>query len=275
MGVDRRKFLKLAGVSAALGLGGVTGFQLLRPGALDAAERMPTPYQMIFPKEQGTSEVVPNPKRLKGRRWGMVIDMRKLTPAAARAAIEACDYYHNVPQIPGKQNIKWIWTAPYINVFPETENPWADPEIKDAQFIVMCNHCQNPPCVRVCPTKATFQREDGIVMMDMHRCIGCRFCMAGCPYGSRSFNFRDPRPFIKKENPDYPTRTRGVVEKCTFCSERLAVGKLPACAEASGGAMVFGDVDDAGSELRQLLRKRYSIRRKPNLGTNPQVYYLV
>lgn len=236
---------------------------------------MPTPYQMVFPSEQGNSDVTPNPERLKGRRWGMLIDMRKLTPAKAQAAIEACNYYHNVPKIPGKQEIKWIWTAPYPNVFPETENRWADPDIKNAQFITMCNHCNNPPCVRVCPTKATFQREDGVVMMDMHRCIGCRFCMAGCPYGSRSFNFRDPRPFIKKEYPLYPTRTKGVVEKCTFCTERLAVGKLPYCSEASGGAMVFGDVDDAGSELRQLLRKRYSIRRKPNLGTDPQVYYLV
>ncbi|MBU2470397.1 MAG: twin-arginine translocation signal domain-containing protein, partial [Proteobacteria bacterium] len=116
--MDRRKFLKLAGVSAALGLGGATGFQLLRPGALDAAERMPTPYQMVFPKEHGAAEIMPNPKRLQGRRWGMVVDMRKLTPASARAAIEACNYYHNVPQIPGKQNIKWIWTAPYVNVFP-------------------------------------------------------------------------------------------------------------------------------------------------------------
>jgi molybdopterin-containing oxidoreductase family iron-sulfur binding subunit len=275
MGVDRRQFIKLAGISAALGLGGTVGFQLLRPGALDAAERTPTPYQMIFPKEQGNADVKPNPKALKGRRWGMVIDMRKLTVQSARAAIEACNYYHNVPDIPGKQNIKWIWLAPYANVFPEVENPWANPEIKEAQFIVMCNHCENPPCVRVCPTKATFQRPDGIVMMDMHRCIGCRFCMAACPYGSRSFNFRDPRPFIKKEYPNYPTRTRGVVEKCTFCTERLAVGELPACVEASGGAMIFGDVDDAGSDLRKLLRSRYSIRRKPNLGTNPQVYYLV
>ena len=72
-------------------------------------------------------------------------------------------------------------------------------------------------------------------MMDFHRCIGCRFCMAACPYGSRSFNFRDPRPFIKETNKQFPTRMKGVVEKCNFCTERLAEGKLPACVEASDG----------------------------------------
>jgi molybdopterin-containing oxidoreductase family iron-sulfur binding subunit len=129
--------------------------------------------------------------------------------------------------------------------------------------------------VRVCPTKATYKRPDGIVMQDMHRCIGCRFCMAGCPFGARSFNFYDPRPYIKEMNMEYPTRTKGVVEKCTFCFERLAVGLKPACAEASNGAMVFGDLKDPKSEVRELLRTNYSIRRKPELGTLPSVFYIV
>jgi Fe-S-cluster-containing dehydrogenase component len=78
-------------------------------------------------------------------------------------------------------------------------------EIQHRPFLVLCNHCQNPPCVRACPTQATFKREsDGIVLMDFHRCIGCRFCMAACPYGSRSFNFRDPRPFIEEQNKAFP-----------------------------------------------------------------------
>jgi molybdopterin-containing oxidoreductase family iron-sulfur binding subunit len=127
----------------------------------------------------------------------------------------------------------------------------------------------------VCPTKATFQREDGIVMMDMHRCIGCRFCMAGCPFGARSFNWKDPRPYVKENYPGYPTREIGVVEKCTFCAERLAQGLQPACVEASGGAMVFGDLEDEKSEVREYLRKYFTIRRKAHLGTNPQVYYIV
>ncbi len=118
--------------------------------------------------------------------------------------------------------------------------------------------------------------------MDMHRCIGCRFCMAACPYGSRSFNFRDPcgkdengQPYIKELNPEFPTRTKGVVEKCTFCYERLAKGLKPACVEASGGGIVFGDLEDPNSEVRQLIGKQYTMRRKPELGTQPSVYYII
>jgi molybdopterin-containing oxidoreductase family iron-sulfur binding subunit len=130
--------------------------------------------------------------------------------------------------------------------------------------------------VRACPTKATWKRErDGIVLMDFHRCIGCRFCMAACPYGARSFNFRDPRPFIQETNKKFPTRMKGVVEKCNFCAERLAVGQMPACVEASNGAIAFGDLYDEHSEVRELLKENYTIRRKQTLGTEPSVYYIV
>ena len=113
-------------------------------------------------------------------------------------------------------------------------------------------------------------------MMDWHRCIGCRYCMAACPYGARSFNWVNPRPHIKTLNPDFPTRTKGVVEKCTFCSERLVKGQMPACVEACPEkALVFGDVNDPKSEIRQLLAGNYTLRRRPELGTGPNIYYLV
>jgi molybdopterin-containing oxidoreductase family iron-sulfur binding subunit len=99
--------------------------------------------------------------------------------------------------------------------------------------------------------------------------------MAACPYGSRSFNFKDPRPFIEETNPGYPTRMKGVVEKCNFCAERLAVGEMPACVEASNGAIAFGDLSDPDSEVRELLRNNFTIRRKQGLGTGPSVYYIV
>jgi molybdopterin-containing oxidoreductase family iron-sulfur binding subunit len=99
--------------------------------------------------------------------------------------------------------------------------------------------------------------------------------MAACPYGSRSFNFRDPRPFIKERNPKFPTRMKGVVEKCNFCAERLAVGEMPACVEVSDGAIVFGDLEDPESEVRELLGENYTIRRMQGLGTGPSVYYIV
>jgi molybdopterin-containing oxidoreductase family iron-sulfur binding subunit len=113
-------------------------------------------------------------------------------------------------------------------------------------------------------------------MMDYHRCIGCRFCMAACPYGARSMNYRDPRPFIGKINPDFPTRTKGVVEKCNFCEERLSRGVLPACVLAcKEKALLFGDLEAPGSNVRRLLEGRLSLRRRPELGTGPQVYYLL
>jgi molybdopterin-containing oxidoreductase family iron-sulfur binding subunit len=112
-------------------------------------------------------------------------------------------------------------------------------------------------------------------MQDMHRCIGCRFCMAACPFGARSFNYRDPRPFIKKENKQFPTRMIGVVEKCTMCYERLAVGQMPACVEASNGAIAFGDLSDPNSEVRKIIESKYTIRRKPELGTQPSIYYVI
>jgi molybdopterin-containing oxidoreductase family iron-sulfur binding subunit len=130
--------------------------------------------------------------------------------------------------------------------------------------------------VRVCPTQATWRREDGVVMMDWHRCIGCRYCVAACPYGSRSFNYVDPRPHLGDQNPNFPTRSKGVVEKCTLCEARLAQGRLPACVEACPGqAMAFGNLNDVTSPVHALLQTRYALRRKPALGTQPAVYYLL
>jgi molybdopterin-containing oxidoreductase family iron-sulfur binding subunit len=99
--------------------------------------------------------------------------------------------------------------------------------------------------------------------------------MAACPFGARSFNYRDPRPFLHHLNVKYPTRSKGVVEKCNFCAERLAEGKLPACVEASEGKIAFGDLYDPESNVRELIKTNYTIRRKQSLGTEPSVYYIV
>ena len=215
---------------------------------------------------------------LVGKRWAMVIDLNAcLERDGCRDCLDACHRVHNVPDFGNpKDEVKWIWTVPYEEAFREQEHEFITESLKGRPTIVLCNHCDNPPCVSVCPTRATWKREDGIVMMDYHRCIGCRYCMAACPYGSRSFNWRDPRPFINEINPDFPTRTKGVVEKCNFCQERLAQGLLPACVEACPEkALVFGDLGDANSGVREILGSRYTIQRKPGLGTKPRVYYIV
>ena len=259
METNRRSFLKMGGI-CALGLGALPLVDAL------AKEELP--------------RFTNDPKALTGKKWAMVVDMKKCWEKGkegCKDCILACHNTHNVPDIGTiKEEIKWIWQEQYVNVFPGQENEFNAERIAAKPFMVLCNHCTDPPCVRVCPTKATFKRADGIVMMDMHRCIGCRFCMAGCPFGARSFNYRDPQPYIKNENLEYPRRERGVVEKCTFCTERLAVGKLPACVEAcKPGALAFGDLEDPKSAVRKLLATNFTIRRKPELGTGPNVYYIV
>lgn len=209
-------------------------------------------------------------------RWGMAIDTVKcLQEENCTKCIEACNHAHNVPDIADRRHqVRWIWKAPFENAFGSQVDPYSS--LRAAPAMVLCNHCDDPPCVRVCPTQATWKREDGIVDMDWHRCIGCRYCVAACPYGSRSFNWMDPRPYIHNPNPEFPTRTKGVVEKCTFCPERLAIGRPPVCVEACPEkAIVFGNLADPHSEIRELLRTRRHIRRKPELGTNPSVFYIV
>jgi Fe-S-cluster-containing dehydrogenase component len=212
------------------------------------------------------------------RRWGMAIDVAKcLQQQGCTKCIEACDRAHNIPVFRDpRREVKWIWKARYEDAFSIEPGAHPPDALRGKLLPVLCNHCDDPPCVRVCPTQATWKREDGIVMMDWHRCIGCRYCVAACPYGSRSFNWTDPRPAIPVLNPDYPTRTKGVVEKCTLCEERLAKGRLPACVEVCPAkAIVFGDLNDAGSPLRELLRNRYAIERKPELGTRPSIFYIM
>ncbi len=214
---------------------------------------------------------------LPAKHWGMVIDVSKFQGTEdIKQIAAACHQYNNVPDI-GKADheIKWIWQEDFEHTFAELESEYFSEKIKKMQYPVLCNHCENPPCVRVCPTQATFKRADGIVNMDYHRCIGCRFCMAACPFGARSFNFVDPRPHIEKVNPELPTRTKGVVEKCTFCVDRLEKGEMPVCAEVSKGAILFGDLNDPDSEIRKVLGESFFIRRKVELGTGPSVYYVI
>jgi [DsrC]-trisulfide reductase subunit O len=269
---DKRLFLKLMGISTGL----VVGSRLF--GGISSVLKLGRGFdQNAFASDVlGIGKVASNPNTLTAKRWAMAIYLRKFkTNDDYKKCIDVCDKIHNIPDIPTKQDIKWIWTEPYDNAFPEQQNKYMDEAYKDGSVLLLCNQCEYPPCVRVCPTGATFKRTDGIVIMDYHRCIGCRYCMAGCPYGSRSFNFQDPRPFIKNIDPSYPTRTRGVVEKCDFCAERLDKGLAPACVEASGGGMIFGDLGDPNSGIRKVLSENFSIRRKPEIGTQPNVFYII
>ena len=145
---------------------------------------------------------------------------------------------------------------------------------------VQCQQCSNPPCVKVCPVKATWQENDGIVVVDYNWCIGCRYCQAACPYHARRFNFA--RPWVPREelNPDMGylsnrPRYLGVIEKCTYCLHRTRVGRYPACLEVCPtGARKFGDLNDPESELRRIIAKERVYVLKEDLGTVPKFYYV-
>ncbi len=281
MDMKRRDFLKIAGISTIAGIGAPAALQVLLKGEVPASSFASGGAE----EERGHGAAAPT-----GKRYGLVINTRVFAEhkGLAQKCINACHRIHNVPDFRNKKDeIKWIWETGYANAFTSKSHNLRSSEVHERKYLVLCNHCDNPSCVRACPTKATFKQANGIVAMDYHRCIGCRFCMAACPFGSRSFNWRDPRGkdpktgryFIDRQrmNKDFPTRMRGVVEKCNLCVERLAKGKLPKCVEETGNtkAMIFGDLNDPHSEIRKVLASTFTIQRKPELGTKPSIFYIV
>ncbi len=248
--VGRREFLKF----------GLVGVALAAAGPKLLASRS---------KEASNSET----DKKDTHSWAMVIDQTKCRGCGQCTL--ACQAYNDTPP-----DIEW-------NRVIETGEVGGQ-----KTFIpVPCMHCNDAPCVNICPVGATYHRADGIVMMDYDRCIGCRYCEIACPYGSRSFNWEE----FDDDNPAVPTygqpqvarRPRGVVEKCTFCFQRIDRGlemglrpgvdqaATPACVVACPlGARKFGDLNDPDSPVSKLLAQHASFRLKEGLGTEPRVYYL-
>ena len=147
-------------------------------------------------------------------------------------------------------------------------------------YTISCQHCENPACVKVCPVGATFKdKETGVVRQEYDRCIGCRMCMAACPYtGVRSYNWEKPKYFLSfaTGSASAPAHQKHTVEKCTMCWHKIAKGERPACADVCRVlARYWGDFDDPDSEVSQLIAKRQWKRLLPEKGTRPSVYYLV
>ena len=201
-------------------------------------------------------------------KWGMVIDISKCSPDCT-ACVKACGKENNVPHFEEPElDIHWIRKISFKQKGVEGAETLSMP--------AMCYHCEHPPCAHVCPVAATFVRKDGIVLVDKHRCIGCRYCMIACPYKARSFVSRhvEHQP---GDNPDVPRRMHGVVEKCTLCVHRIDRGEEPACVEAckkEGGGMKFGNFGDPNSEVSAILKTSRAKQIRPDLGTNPRIFYL-
>ena len=213
-------------------------------------------------------------------RWGMLVDLRKCV--GCKACTVACKVENHTP--PG---------VAYNVVMEEEVGEY--PDVRRRFVFRPCMQCAKSSCSTVCPTGATYHRPDGIVAVDYDKCIGCRYCIAACPYGARSFDYghnynETPTPYEAQPSPEYGLNRKregkqspiGNVRKCTFCLHRLTKGLHPACAETCmGHAIHFGNLNDPegrclvhGEKLRELLATRNHQRLKEEIGNEPSVYYL-
>lgn len=204
-------------------------------------------------------------------KWVMVIDLDRC--AGCNACSIACKYENSV-----SLGIRRRKTVSY------SSGDWAASSTRSQIIPRNCQMCENAPCEKVCPTKATHYAKDGTVQIDYDKCIGCNYCIAACPYGAREYNSKEEvRPY---HNPDVPKRREGVVEKCTFCSHRKAkgeytntehgkLGRMTACSQiCAPGATWFGDLDDPNSVVSKLVKSDRAVQLFPEIGTKPRVYYL-
>ncbi len=221
-------------------------------------------------------------------KWGMVIDLNKCTGCGECAAV--CKVENNVA-IVGKEESDEGRTMLWMDMITEYEGEY--PHVKVRYLPRPCFHCDNPPCTKVCPVRATYRNEEGIITQIFPQCIGCRYCMAACPYTVKSFNWYKPQwpsEMASALNPDVSVRPAGIVEKCTFCIHRLQKAKervasekrelqdgdyLPACVESCPTqAFSFGDLENPDSDVSKLARSPRAFRMLEELGTEPKVYYL-
>jgi Fe-S-cluster-containing dehydrogenase component len=214
--------------------------------------------------------------------WGYGLDIARCI--GCRRCVYACVNENN--QSRGNPQLQWIRVVrqkkgTMIN-FEHAEhyyNPETVPEPGYQYTPVQCQHCDNPPCVRVCPVKATWKEPDGIVVVDYNWCIGCRYCIAACPYKGRVFNWAEPKIPSQEVNTEVHylgnrPRMKNVVEKCTFCIQRVRQGRYPACVEACPtGTRKFGNLLDPASEIRYLIENKRTLRLKEDLNTEPKFYY--
>jgi len=276
---ERRKFLKNLSTGSVLALTGLgyTSLSSCKQASEEKTTLMTTDGKLV---QVANSEIetlkhehlpaTPEESRkgIPGKKFVMVVDLAKCKNA--KKCIEACDHTHNLTP-----------DRPYIKVLEMQDNKKSAPYWMPKK----CFQCDNPPCVKVCPVGATYKRTDGIVLIDNERCIGCRFCMAACPYSARVFNWGTP-PNEDLETPYSPETSLpsqiGTVGKCDFCPDMLRNNKLPHCVTSCpNGVIYFGDeIDDTvtnGEEtvrLSTLLKEKAGYRYMEELGTEPRVYYL-
>lgn len=225
-------------------------------------------------------------------RWGMVIDLDRCT--GCQACVVACKQENNVP-FSNPEEAEYGREISWIRVLALTKGEY--PRVKTRYLPMLCQHCENPPSTKVCPTGATYKNPEGIVAQIYPRCIGCRYCANACPYQVKDFNwynwseFRWPEEMRQSLNPDVSLRPKGVIEKCTFCHHHLQKAReqaavegrkvksegeyVPACVQSCPAqAMFFGDLTDPETTVSKLARSSRAFRVLEDLGTEPKVIYM-
>jgi molybdopterin-containing oxidoreductase family iron-sulfur binding subunit len=293
--VHRRTFLKgatlgLASLAMPLGTSDASVWEAFfqkhfREMFADEKRDLVIRMKKEYEKEYGTKFNIKTTKPVPGVKFGYGLDISRCI--GCRRCVYACMKENNQSRDP---QIHWITVLEFekgerwVNVFEEADkyyNPHEVPEEGHFYMPVQCQQCENPPCVKVCPTKATWKERDGIVVVDYNWCIGCRYCMAACPYGARHFNWAKPRIARSEINTEVHylgnrPRYKGVVEKCTFCIQRTREkpGRYPACVEICPvGARKFGNLLDPESEIRYCIENKRVFRLKEDLNTSPKFYY--
>jgi len=287
---SRRGFLATAGIAAVAtaltGCGGTSVEEWLQQQfhRLSGDEvksmlaRLERAYAAKYPSAGITVGAEPP---IPGVEFAYALDLSRCI--GCRRCVYGCVKENNQSRDP---QIHWIRVLQMdkqegINVHHSTAyyNPETVPEPGHFYMPVQCHQCENPPCVKVCPVKATWQEEDGITVVDYNWCIGCRYCMAACPYGARHFNYAEPQIPQDEVNPKTHylgnrPRPKGVVEKCTYCIQRTRNGRYPACVEACPtGTRKFGNLLDPNSEIRYIIENKRVYIFKEDLNTRPRFFY--
>jgi len=279
--LPRRKFVSCAAAAAAGWLLTSCGPKRLYDVPRERLSGLIADMERRYTEEFGTTVAVADTQAMPGVHFAYALDLSRCV--GCRRCVYACVEENNQSRDP---QIHWIRVQAMEKDkgidFAHTD-PYYDPETvpEEGHFYVpvACQQCDNPPCVKVCPTGATWKEPDGIVVIDYDWCIGCRFCMAACPYGARRFNWAEPTIPAGELNPQTHylgnrPRPRGVVEKCTFCIQRTREGRYPACVEVCPvGARKFGNLLDPDSEIRYIIEHKRIVVLKEELNTVPNFFY--
>ncbi|NOY49985.1 MAG: 4Fe-4S dicluster domain-containing protein [Chlorobi bacterium] len=288
---SRRDFLKAAPVAAAAGAMALSSCNSdsmkeylqnnFRTLSKDEIKEIITNLEVKYTKKYGKKFSVSAKPALDKTLFGYALDLSRCI--GCRRCEYACVDENNQSRDPQIHWIKVLEMEKDKGIDFAHANIHYNPELvpEEGYFYVpiACQQCKNPPCVKVCPAQATWQERDGIVVIDYDWCIGCRYCMAACPYGARHFNWGEPGIPDEEVNPithylGNRPRTKGVVEKCTFCVQRVREGRYPACVEVCPvGSRKFGNLLDPNSEIRYILENKRVLVLKAEQNTQPKFYY--